>query len=160
LISPDFLDSDYCYNKEMQRALTRHLNGEAKVIPIILRPVHWANAPFSNIQMLPKDALPVTSWSNLDDAFYDVTLRLEQVIRELLSQRKTEIISPVKPVVPSRRTIMVGLTGLTVVGAAAGGLIWRTHPRSSTHPGSSPVPSTSNPLTLSPPSSTSPPSSS
>src|SRR5436305_14218404 len=39
LISPDFLASDYCYEIEMQRALERHKLGEARVIPIILRPV-------------------------------------------------------------------------------------------------------------------------
>lgn len=38
LISADFLASDYCYIVEMQRALERHSTGEARVIPIILRP--------------------------------------------------------------------------------------------------------------------------
>lgn len=90
LISPSFMASDYCYNKEMQRALERHTKGEVKVIPIHLRPVHWKNAPFSMIQMLPKDALPVTRWPNSDDAFYDVALGIEQVIEQLLLSRKTK----------------------------------------------------------------------
>src|SRR5947209_5500460 len=41
LISPDFMNSDYCYSTEMKRALERHKRGEVRVIPIILRPVHW-----------------------------------------------------------------------------------------------------------------------
>ena len=41
LISADFLASDYCYEIEMQRALERHNAGEARVIPVILRPVDW-----------------------------------------------------------------------------------------------------------------------
>src|SRR6516165_5669862 len=41
LISPDFLGSDYCYENEMQRALERHERGEARVIPLILRPCDW-----------------------------------------------------------------------------------------------------------------------
>src|SRR5690349_5863095 len=41
LISADFLASDYCYDKEMTRALERHKQGEARVIPIILRPCDW-----------------------------------------------------------------------------------------------------------------------
>jgi TIR domain-containing protein/biotin-dependent enzyme len=41
LISPDFVDSDYCYSIEMKRALERHERGEAYVIPIILRPTYW-----------------------------------------------------------------------------------------------------------------------
>ena len=41
LISADFLDSDYCYSIEMKRAMERHEQEEARVIPIILRPVYW-----------------------------------------------------------------------------------------------------------------------
>src|SRR5689334_14575040 len=39
LVSSDFLASPYCYGREMQRALERHDQGLARVIPIILRPV-------------------------------------------------------------------------------------------------------------------------
>src|SRR2546422_2161780 len=56
LISPNFMASDYCYSKEMKRALERHEDGDARVIPIILRPVHWQLAPFGKLQALPKDA--------------------------------------------------------------------------------------------------------
>ena len=62
LISSDFLASDYCYDIEMRRAIERHEAGEARVIPIILRPVIWKGAPFEKLQALPKDAKPVTSW--------------------------------------------------------------------------------------------------
>lgn len=39
LVSSDFIDSDYCYDVEMKRALKRHEAEDARVIPIILRPV-------------------------------------------------------------------------------------------------------------------------
>src|SRR5215472_14919692 len=38
LISPSFIASDYCYGIEMEVALERHQAGQARVIPIILRP--------------------------------------------------------------------------------------------------------------------------
>ncbi len=66
LVSADFLASDYCYDIEMKLALEHHKNGDATVIPIILRPVDWAEAPFSKLQALPMDGRPVTSWANLD----------------------------------------------------------------------------------------------
>src|SRR5712691_978913 len=66
LVSPDFLNSDYCYGIEMQRAMERHERGEARVIPIILRPVYWERTPFGKLQVLPKDAKPVTLWANRD----------------------------------------------------------------------------------------------
>ena len=56
LISPDFLASEYCYGIEMRRALGRYQNGEAQVIPIIVRPVDWEGAPFAHLQCLPRDA--------------------------------------------------------------------------------------------------------
>jgi hypothetical protein len=88
LVSPDFIASDYCYNKEMQHALMRHTKGETKIIPIILRPVYWKSNPFTALQMLPKDAQAVTLWSNIDSAFYDIALGIERVIEELLLSRK------------------------------------------------------------------------
>src|SRR5262245_39082371 len=39
LIRVDFVASDYCYGVEMSQALTRHERGEARVIPVLLRPV-------------------------------------------------------------------------------------------------------------------------
>src|SRR6266567_4911620 len=72
LISPDFMDSDYCYGVEMKRAIERHERGEALVIPIILRYVYWQGEPLGKLQVLPTDAKPVTSsrWHDLDEAFF------------------------------------------------------------------------------------------
>src|SRR4051812_13771610 len=39
LISPDFIYSNYCYGKEMKRALERHNCGDTRIIPVILRPI-------------------------------------------------------------------------------------------------------------------------
>src|SRR5258708_31258554 len=41
LISVDLMNSDYCYSIEMKRALERHRQGKARVIPVILRPAFW-----------------------------------------------------------------------------------------------------------------------
>ncbi len=85
LISPDFIDSDYCYSIEMKRALERRELGEAHVIPIILRPVDWEGAPFNKLQTLPKDAKPVTSraWRNADEAFSGIAENIRKVINEI-----------------------------------------------------------------------------
>jgi len=72
LVSPDFINSDYCYGVEMQRALARHRSGEAYVIPIILRPVHWERTPLGTLQALPPEGRPITRWSDRDEAFWNV----------------------------------------------------------------------------------------
>lgn len=73
LVSPDFLASDYCYDREMQRAMERHEAGEARVLPVILRPCDWTDAPFGKLLATPKDGKPVVTWANIDEAFLDVT---------------------------------------------------------------------------------------
>lgn len=80
LVSPSFIASDYCWNKEVQRAMARHAASEALVIPIVLRPVDWAAAPFGKIQGLPKNVKPVTTWANRDEAFLDIAKGLRITI--------------------------------------------------------------------------------
>lgn len=84
LVSADFLASDYCWDKELKRALERHDKGEAVVVPIIVRPVDFAGAPFASLQALPKDARPVTRWTDPEDAWVDVSQRLRKIIEARL----------------------------------------------------------------------------
>jgi len=80
LVSPDFLASALVYSRVLNQALSRHYRQEARVIPIILRQVYWKKAPFGRLQALPKDAQPVTSWRNLDEAFFDVEEGIRKVV--------------------------------------------------------------------------------
>lgn len=86
LVSADFIASDFCYSTEMQRALERQATGDALVIPVILRPCDWKDAPFSKLQALPKDAKPVTSWGNRDEAFVNVAQGLRAAIQAWLAR--------------------------------------------------------------------------
>src|SRR2546421_6975565 len=88
LVSSDFMDSEYCYSKEMKQAMQRHERGEARVIPILLRPTYWKGAPFDKLQALPTNAKPVTdhSWHTEDSALYDVAEQISTVVKELRIQ--------------------------------------------------------------------------
>ncbi len=88
LVSADFLASDYCYDIELGLAMERHEAGEASVIPIILRPCDWTGAPFGKLQGLPKNARPVTTWPNSDEAFTDVAKGIRKAAEALLAQRR------------------------------------------------------------------------
>lgn len=83
LISPDFIASDYCYVREMKRALERHEQREARVIPVILRPCDWQDLPFGKIMATPADGRPVTMWPNIDEAFLDVVKAIKRALTEL-----------------------------------------------------------------------------
>ena len=80
LISDDFMASDFCYSIEMTQAIARHDTNQARVIPIILRPVDWKGAPFEKIQALPTGGKPVTNWPNQDDAFVDIVRGIRKAI--------------------------------------------------------------------------------
>jgi tetratricopeptide (TPR) repeat protein len=83
LVSADFLASDYCYQVEMKRALERHQAGEARVIPIILRPADWKHTPLADLQALPTDARAITTWKNRDLAWVDVATGIRRAIEDL-----------------------------------------------------------------------------
>jgi hypothetical protein len=84
LVSADFIASEYCYDKEMKRALQRHAAGEARVVPVILRPSDWQGLPFSKLQALPEKGRPVTSWPNRDKALANVAQGVRRMVEELL----------------------------------------------------------------------------
>ncbi len=86
LVSADFLHSEFCNNVEVKKALERHEAGTARVIPVILRKVYWQDAPFSGLQVLPPGGKPVTSWSDPDEAFYQVAQGIRKVIGDFLKQ--------------------------------------------------------------------------
>jgi hypothetical protein len=84
LVSADFLASDYCYDLEMKRAMERQAEGTARVIPIILRNCDWSDAPFGKLQALPKNAKPVKSWADQDEAFTDIATGIRRAIAEIV----------------------------------------------------------------------------
>jgi TIR domain len=87
LISPDFMNSDYCYGVELKRAMEGHQAGEISVVPIILRPTDWQNAPFAKLQAYPTNGRPVTSWRKRDDAFLNIAQELRKLVERLHAQQ-------------------------------------------------------------------------
>ena len=86
LVSPDFIASDYCWGVEVAGAMARHQAGEARVVPIIVRPADWNGAVFGGLQALPKNAKPVSMWTSRDEAWLDVV----QGIRRMLEEQRPE----------------------------------------------------------------------
>jgi predicted ATPase/Tfp pilus assembly protein PilF len=84
LVSPSFLASDYCNDVEVTKAIELHNAGEARVIPVILRPCQWRKSPLGKLQALPKDGLPVIKWKHLDDAFMSIAEGIEAAVEELM----------------------------------------------------------------------------
>lgn len=103
LVSSDFMHSRYCSEREMARALARHDEGDAVVIPVIIRPVDFQDAPFSHLQALPTDAKPVSRWDDHDEAWVDVVRGIRKVIVRMRERRAAPGPSPV-PKPPRRKS--------------------------------------------------------
>jgi hypothetical protein len=92
LISPDFIASDYCVDKEMRRALERHEVGTARVVPVIIEPCDWASiGMLRRLKAVPEDGLPISEWANANNAYLNIIQELRRVIStELRSTKKVD----------------------------------------------------------------------
>lgn len=94
LVSSDFLASRYCYDVEVKRAMERHHEKSARVIPVILRPCDWKNnTPFKGLNAAPTDGKEIMMWPNQDAAFLNVVT----MIRSALTDFPTRTSEPVAP---------------------------------------------------------------
>jgi len=89
LVSASFLASRYCSDIEMKRALERHGQGEARVIPVILRPTDWMRSDFAQLQALPEGGRPITKWSDRDEAFLSVVQGIRRVAEIMATDKAT-----------------------------------------------------------------------
>lgn len=99
LVSADFINSDFCYGKEMTRAIQRHEDEKdrAIVIPVILRKCDWHTSPFARFQALPRDGKPMSDpmWRAEDDYFEAVATGLRRRIKQLSPQLTADAQAPV-----------------------------------------------------------------
>lgn len=88
LLTPAFIDSEYCYENELELALQQHREGNVRVIPVLLKEVAWRDRKFSPFQAIPQDkskARPVEKWRPQSAGFVAIRKQLASEIRELIS---------------------------------------------------------------------------
>ncbi|GGA91243.1 hypothetical protein GCM10011491_19060 [Brucella endophytica] len=107
LISADFIDSDYCYDIEMQRAMERHEKGEAIVVPVILRASDWHHAPFGKLKAVPLDGKPITQWPDIDEAF----LQVAKAVREAAERMGGTVTASLRPVSAASISVVSQVVG-------------------------------------------------
>lgn len=91
LISPYFLASDYCYEREMVRALEKHESKEAVIIPVILHPCDWHSSPFGKLLATPTDGKAISMFANQHEAFAIVTKDIRNAVEGLRSSTSQNI---------------------------------------------------------------------
>lgn len=101
LVSASFLNSDYCYEKEFQKALEKEKAGKAIIVPIVVRPCDWGIPDLKQFKALPSDGKAVDSshWKNTDEAFEDVARGLRILLEKQGNERPS---TPVQPEIRTR----------------------------------------------------------
>jgi len=84
LLSVDFLNSQYCYDIELERALARNDAQECAVIPVLLRNCVWQHAPFAKLSGLPKNMTAVASCPYKDDAYVDIVKGIKEAVEKMI----------------------------------------------------------------------------
>ncbi len=131
LVSAGFLNSEYCFEEEMQRAFARQREGKAKVVALILKPCQWQNVPvgdgmtLSSFLVVPRDGKPATKWADLDDALDDAAGAIRRLI---LSQNRPAGVAkpataPSSPAVSRPKNLTVGGAHAAPQGMPGGGSI-------------------------------------
>lgn len=79
LVSADLMNDSYDI---IQRAIARHENSSACVIPILLRPC--LSGLEEQFDVLPLNGKSITSWSNRHEAYYNVATGIAEAAKQLL----------------------------------------------------------------------------
>lgn len=80
LVSKDFLASEYCFGVEVDKALSRLKRGDVKVVPILLKPCLWEESLFSELQIIPRGAKAINSWSSHEKAYVEVANEIRDLV--------------------------------------------------------------------------------
>ncbi|MFL6122278.1 toll/interleukin-1 receptor domain-containing protein [Actinophytocola sp.] len=87
LVTPDFVASRHCFEKELPEAMRRHEEEGVRILPVHVKTVDTANLPFGKLQGLPADLRPIVAWRHADDAWSQVARRVREAAEEILRTR-------------------------------------------------------------------------
>lgn len=86
LVSADFFASDYCYEKEMKKALELNEAGKNIIIPVIVRECDWLESPLEKLVALPTDGKAISTWKDKDGAYMNVVNGIKNAIHTLVKK--------------------------------------------------------------------------
>jgi formylglycine-generating enzyme required for sulfatase activity len=98
LMSRDSIASEYIASVEIVRALERHQRGEARVVPVVIKPCDWQSTKLAKLQIVPPGGKPLSKYSDPEDFWLDVRNELKKVVLELQGIRATTV--AVRPPAP------------------------------------------------------------
>ena len=87
LISPDFMNSDYCFSHEMEVALKQYEENKNIVIPVIIRTTaDWYDFQIGEHSALPTGGKPLAKWDDKDEFWADVQTGISKQVERLVKR--------------------------------------------------------------------------
>jgi len=87
LITQDFLDSYYCVEEELKRALDKVNAGTGKVFPIIVDHCMWLETEIKDFTCVPKDGQPITEYDNENKGWCEVAHQLKSLLKKISEEK-------------------------------------------------------------------------
>ncbi|ANK86578.1 MULTISPECIES: toll/interleukin-1 receptor domain-containing protein [Rhizobium] len=103
LVSPDYLASNYCYEREFEEAQKLEAAGKLHIVPVIVEPCDWLSSPFSTRMALPTDGKPIPEWTNENVAYLNVIQGLRAVATSTYKKTSNPLGERATPEVGGRR---------------------------------------------------------
>lgn len=94
LLSPDYIASFYCYEKELETAIRRSAEGKCIVVPVILKNFVPGDYLFSKLRYVPTDGKPITKFRPQDDGFVDAFKGIKNLLQDFADQKSTPNVPP------------------------------------------------------------------
>tara|TARA_R100000365_G_C2743090_1_gene71784 strand:- start:757 stop:1719 length:963 start_codon:yes stop_codon:yes gene_type:complete len=87
VVSPDFIASDYCFERELATALKMHTENKIRVVSVLVQPCEWERSPLGNFLIAPKDAKCIAEWDNENAAFLNVVSEIRRIAEAFSSEQ-------------------------------------------------------------------------
>lgn len=89
IVSPDFVASEYCYDKEFKKAQELHDSDQIRIVPVIVEECEWRQSPIGNFLAVPKDGKAIAIWDNENVAFLDAVTQIRKVAEEFAATKQS-----------------------------------------------------------------------
>lgn len=95
LLSPDYFGNTACM-QQMQQAMARQQQEKERVhiIPILLRPCVWQGAGLDDLQILPRNKVAISRWSDHDEALVEVAEEIYEIVNNIDNKESINNIKP------------------------------------------------------------------
>jgi replicative DNA helicase len=87
LVTPNFVASVHCFERELPEAMRRHAEGGLCILPVLVKSVDLVNLPIGKFQGLPTDLRPISAWRDADDAWLQVAQGVRKAAEEIQAAR-------------------------------------------------------------------------